>query len=64
MVAHVNQMDQIASMLRLKRQFGFRLIVLGGAEAHLLADRLAAENVSVILNPSLSRLAPDSYEKW
>lgn len=61
-VAHVHQSDEIASVLRFQQTFGFRLIILGGAEAYLLADRLAAANVSVILSPA--RTPPSDWETW
>jgi len=61
-VAHVHQSDQIASVLRFQKEIGFRLIILGGAEAHLLADRLAAANASVILSPA--KMAPNGFELW
>ena len=57
----VNSADQMSSLLRLQRQFGFQLIVQGGAEAHLLADDLAATvpKTSVILT---SRVPPSAFE--
>jgi len=60
-VAHVNQADQIASMIRMKKQFGFKLVILGGAEAHLVTKLIASEpDVSVIW----IRSAPSSFETW
>ena len=57
----VHSADQISSLLRLQRQFGFQLIVQGGAEAHLLADELASTTpkTSVILT---SRVPPSAFE--
>lgn len=57
-------MDQIVSLLRLKRQFGFNLIIHGGAEAHLVANKLAEENVGVILFPGMARIASNRVETW
>ncbi|RUP48777.1 hypothetical protein BC936DRAFT_144004 [Jimgerdemannia flammicorona] len=47
--------DEIASLIRLKRELGGRpnIIILGGAEAHLVASHLAAAEIPVILNPPL-----------
>jgi imidazolonepropionase-like amidohydrolase len=59
-VAHVNQADQIAAMIRLKNEFGFQLIIHGGAEAHLVANLLAKNNVSVIY----IRTPPSTFENW
>jgi len=52
LVARVDAVDQIAALLRLKRELGFEVTVVGGNEAHLLADTLAAEGVDVVLVPS------------
>jgi len=62
LVAYVHQVDQINSVLRLKREFGFKLIINGGAEAHLIANELAVAEVSVILNPL--RRPPQNFESW
>jgi hypothetical protein len=62
LVAFVNQIDQINSLVRLQREFGFKLIIIGGAEAHLSANELASAGVSVILNPF--RQSPNSFESW
>jgi imidazolonepropionase-like amidohydrolase len=51
MVAHVHRASDIDAALDLADEFGLRLVVSGGAEAWLVADRLAAANVPVILNP-------------
>ena len=59
-VAHVDLVDQIASLLRLKQDYGFDLVILGGAEAYLLAPKLAEMEVPVILVQS----APHTFETW
>jgi imidazolonepropionase-like amidohydrolase len=61
LVVRTNSVDDIAQLLRLQAEFvpPFRLSIVGGAEAHLAADRLAAANVSVILSPA--RCSPG---KW
>lgn len=63
LIVHVNQADQINSVLRFKQEMNIpQVVILGGAEAHVLASRLAVANVSVILAPP--RAAPDSAETW
>ncbi len=49
----------IATALRLKREFGFDMILDGGAESYLLADELAAAKVPVFLHPQLARFAAE-----
>lgn len=46
----------ILTALRLQREFGFRLIVDGAAEAYLVLDELKAAGVPVILHPPMARL--------
>ena len=48
-VAHANRADDIAALLRLQRESPFRLVIAGGAEAHVVAETLAAQKVPVIL---------------
>ena len=57
----VHGADEIAVLLRLQREYGFRLIIHGGAEAHLVASKLAAANppVAVVFT---SRVPPSTYE--
>lgn len=47
--------QDIEAALRLKDEFGFRMILDGGAEAMLLADRLKAAGVPVIVHPTMMR---------
>jgi len=61
---HCNSRDLIAASVRLVQEIrynqekgriegpGMKLVIVGGAEAHLIADDLADENVSVILGPA------------
>jgi hypothetical protein len=66
LVLTVHSADLIASLLRVKADVEaaisakdasstaqLRLVLVGGAESHLLADKLAAANVSVVLAPLL-----------
>ena len=59
----VHGADEIAVLLRLQREFGFRLIIHGGAEAHLVAPKLAAATppVAVVLT---SRVPPSTFETF
>lgn len=50
-IAIANRQSDIASALRLAREYRLRLIVSGGVEAWKLADELAALKVPVIINP-------------
>ena len=48
MLVDADRAADIDAALRLRREFGFRLMINGGAEAWQLADRLAAEHVPVL----------------
>ena len=50
-VAHAHRASDIDVAMNLADEFGFRLVISGGAEAWLVADRLSAARVPVILNP-------------
>ena len=56
LVVHAHRADEIAAVLRLQRELGFRLVIAGGAEAHVVAAELAAQQVPVIVGPV--RVAP------
>jgi imidazolonepropionase-like amidohydrolase len=58
-VVHAQRQEDIAAVLRLQQEFQLRMIVAEGAEAHLLADQLAAQKVPVLLGPV--RLRPDDF---
>ncbi|KAK5708530.1 hypothetical protein LTR17_020616 [Elasticomyces elasticus] len=59
LIISVHSADTTISLLRLKAEIdatiddGMRVVIHGGAESHLVADELAASNVSVILAPLL-----------
>jgi imidazolonepropionase-like amidohydrolase len=48
MLVQADRASDIESALRLKREFGLRMMIAGGAEAWQVADRLAAERVPVV----------------
>jgi len=47
----VQKAEYISSLLKLKKEFGFNLVIVGGAEAFLVADEIKDANVPVILTP-------------
>lgn len=48
MLVEADRASDIDAALRLKREFGLRMMIVGGAEAWQVADRLAAERVPVV----------------
>lgn len=48
---HCHRADDIATAMRIAEEFGYDLVVDHGTEAHLLADRLAARGIPVIIGP-------------
>lgn len=61
LVAQANRASDIEVALRLADEFGIRLVILGGSEAWIVADKLAEARVPVILNP-LENL-PTTFEQ-
>jgi imidazolonepropionase-like amidohydrolase len=51
---HVHRHDDIATALRLQEEFGYRLVINHGTEAHKIADVLAERDVPVIFGPMLT----------
>jgi imidazolonepropionase-like amidohydrolase len=47
--------SEIEAALRLQREFGFRLVLDGGAESYMVVDDLRAAQVPVILHPTMIR---------
>lgn len=52
LVVSVNRLSDIYMALELQEEFGFRLVINGGAEAWRAAAELAAADVAVIVNPT------------
>jgi imidazolonepropionase-like amidohydrolase len=48
---HCHRADDIATAIRISREFGYELVIDHGTEAHLLADLIAAESIPVIIGP-------------
>ncbi len=51
-MVHADRFAEIEEALSLAEDYGLRLVITGGVEAHRLADRLAAADVGVILGNS------------
>lgn len=51
LLAHVQQVSDIEALLRLKDEFDLSVVIVGGAEAWIIADQIATAGVPVILNP-------------
>jgi imidazolonepropionase-like amidohydrolase len=59
LLIEAHRVADILNALRLKDEFGVRLILLGGSEAHKIAGEIARRDVPVIIAPvSLSVVAP------
>jgi len=50
---HCHRADDIATALRIAEEFGYRLVIDHGTEAHLIADLLAAKAIPVLIGPLL-----------
>jgi imidazolonepropionase-like amidohydrolase len=48
---HSHRADDIATAMRIAEEFGYDLVIDHGTEAHLIADRLAAREIPVIIGP-------------
>jgi imidazolonepropionase-like amidohydrolase len=48
---HSHRADDIATAMRLQEEFGYRLILNHGTEAHLLADVIAERGIPVVIGP-------------
>lgn len=46
---------EILAALRLQREFGFKLVLDGAAEAYLVVDEIEAAGVPVIIHPTMAR---------
>lgn len=54
-----NRANDILTALRVAKEFDLRVILDGAAEAYLVADRIKAANVPVILHPTMARAGGD-----
>jgi hypothetical protein len=65
LLVQANRASDLLAALRLAREFNARLVIMGGAEAWMVADQLAAAHVPVVINaltdiPVFDSLAPPS----
>ena len=51
---HCHRADDIATALRLAREFGYDLVLDHGTEAYLVADKIAAAGVPVVTGPLIT----------
>ena len=61
MLALVDRAADIEVLIALSREYGIRTIIGGGVEAWMLADELAAANISVILAPTAN--LPSNFDR-
>lgn len=54
-----NRATDILTVLRLQKEFGFKLVLDGAAEAYLVLDEIKAAGVPVILHPTMARASGD-----
>lgn len=55
MVIEAHRHSDIMTALRLAEEFGFRLILSGASDAHLLVNEIRAAGVPVLLHPTMMR---------
>ena len=48
---HCHRSDDIATAMRIAEEFGYRLVIDHGTEAHLIADLIAEKDIPVIIGP-------------
>lgn len=62
MMINANSAVDIVSALRLQREFGFDMVIDGGAEAYLVLDEIKQAGVPVFLHPPRARIANKTFE--
>ena len=62
-IVHAHRADDIDTAMRLADEFGFGLVVAGGAEAWLMADVLAEAEIPVIVGPVMARSWRDGEQR-
>jgi imidazolonepropionase-like amidohydrolase len=50
-VVAASRVDEISTALRLAEEFGFRMVIAGAADAHLVVDQLAEADIPVLYSP-------------
>jgi imidazolonepropionase-like amidohydrolase len=51
---HVHRADDIGTAIRLADEFGYRLVINHGTEAHLMAEEIARRGIPVISGPLIT----------
>lgn len=51
---HAHRADDIFTAIRIAEEFGFRLVLVHGTEAHLVADLLQNEPISILSGPTMT----------
>jgi imidazolonepropionase-like amidohydrolase len=51
---HCHRADDIATAMRMAREFGYDLVIDHGTEAYLLADQIAAASIPVVIGPLIT----------
>lgn len=60
LLVYINGAADFRTLIRIKNEYGLRVIIIGGAEAWQVAGAIAAANISVILNPTAN--LPSQFE--
>ena len=60
LVTKVHRASDIETMIELATEYGLELVIVGGREAWMVADQLAAANVAAVINPLEN--TPASFE--
>ena len=60
MLVSINRASDIEALIKLCRQYGLKAIIVGGTEAWMVADELAASGISVILTTTAN--LPRSFD--
>jgi imidazolonepropionase-like amidohydrolase len=64
LLIEVHRHSDIMTALRLAEEFGFRLILSGASDAHLLVDEIRAAGVPVLLHPTMMRARGTEVENF
>lgn len=64
MLIEAHRHSDIMTALRLAQEFGFRLILSGASDAHLLVDEIRAAGVPVLLHPTMMRARGAEVENF
>jgi imidazolonepropionase-like amidohydrolase len=51
---HCHRADDIATAMRIASEFGYKLVIDHGTEAYLIADKIAAAGIPVVIGPLLT----------